>query len=98
MNGEPAELNQRLERLAGGLAVRAGGVDGNQRVHRLGAGKEAQAGVPLVSPMARPSTWAGFFWLLGSFRLLGRSMVLCSVTMVARSGASGRKPRQSRDR
>ena len=38
-----AELDQRLERRAGRLAVGAGGVDGREHVGRLGPGKQAQA-------------------------------------------------------
>ena len=76
-----------------GFAVGADGVDGLQHVDRLGPGEEAQRVVPLVSPTARPSTWAGFFWLLGLLRSLGRSMVLCSVTTVVLGGIVGQKRR-----
>src|ERR1700722_4108513 len=39
--------------------------------------------------MARPSRCAGRLLLLGSSSLMGISMLLCSVTMVARAGSSG---------
>ena len=57
----------------------------------LGPAKRCMRVVPLVSPTASPITSAGFFWLVASLRLLGRSIALCSVTTVVRSGLSGKK-------
>ena len=93
-DGPPAELDQRLERRAVGFAVGADGVDrADSTSVALGPAKRRSRVSPLVSPTARPSTSAGFFWLLGSLRSLGRSMVLCSVTTVARVGRVGQEGR-----
>ena len=59
----------------------------------LGPAKRRRRVSPLVSPTARPSTSAGFFLLLGSLGLLGRSMVLCSVTTVVALGNVGQEGR-----
>ena len=43
-DGKPAKLDERIEGLAGGLAVRADGMDGVEHVHLFGPGVKAQAG------------------------------------------------------
>ena len=55
-----------------------------------GSGADALVS-PRTSPIARPTTLLGFFWLLGLLRSLGKSTALCSVTRVASAGVPGRK-------
>ena len=91
--GPATELDERLKRGTVRLAVGADGVDRRQHLSRLGAGEEAQAVSPLVSPTAMPSTWMVVFLLLGSLGSVGKSMALCSVTTVVRLGDVGQESR-----